>query len=80
MSYNISEIAQLLLAVALLAFIIIVSFEIWLVRLALAIISRTPILRRIVPVEVRQETQRVPRFRLLQRRSWWGRGVMVPKT
>jgi hypothetical protein len=80
MSYNFTEIAQLLLAVAFLAFIAIVSFEIWLVRLALTIISRTPILRRLVPVVVRQETQRVPRFQLLQRQSWWGRRVKVPQT
>jgi uncharacterized membrane protein YgcG len=66
-----TSLLELILALALLAFLVVVSFEVWLVRLALVIISRTPILREIVPVEARRETRHGPRFQLVRERSWW---------
>ncbi|KAA8893624.1 hypothetical protein FN846DRAFT_978123 [Sphaerosporella brunnea] len=64
---------EVLLAVALLTLLTILSFELWLVRLALAIIARTPVLRRLVPVQVREERRRAPRLRMVVgTRMWWG--------
>jgi uncharacterized membrane protein YccF (DUF307 family) len=64
-------ILELLLALAVLVFLAIISFEVWLVRLSLAIISRTPVLRKLVPVEARETRRRVPRFQLMRQRTWW---------
>jgi hypothetical protein len=65
-------ILEFLLALAVLVFLAIISFEVWLVRLSLAIISRTPVLGKLVPVEAREETRRgVPRFQLMRKRTWW---------
>jgi uncharacterized membrane protein YccF (DUF307 family) len=64
-------ILELLLALAVLVFLAIISFEVWLVRLSLAIISRTPVLRKLVPVEARETRRGVPRFQLMRQRTWW---------
>jgi len=58
---------EALCALVLIALLIVITFEVWLLGLALTIISRTPVLRRLVAVEVRPAMPAAAR-----RRTWAG--------
>lgn len=50
---------ELVGGLVLLTFLAIISFELWLVQLALTIIVRTPLLRTFIPIEVEPELRGV---------------------
>ncbi|KAI5851006.1 hypothetical protein BZA05DRAFT_445378 [Tricharina praecox] len=60
-------ILEALCALVLCALVVVITFEVWLLSLALTIISRTPVLRKLVAVETRPAMPVVAR-----RRTWAG--------
>jgi len=62
-----SHLLEALCALVLIALLAVIVFEVWLVRLALTVISRTPVLRRLVAIEVRPAMPAAGR-----RRTWAG--------
>ncbi|KAI5814192.1 hypothetical protein BZA77DRAFT_106096 [Pyronema omphalodes] len=57
-----------LLGFLLLVILMIISFEVWLVTLAIAIVSRIPVLCWMLPIKKRETTR--PSLGMLRKRGW----------